>query len=328
MSIFEIDSLEESNKRALVTGGAGFIVSHIVYRLMKQDCCTVVLDDLSRGNLDNLKSWRKNPNFKFVQGTLLKKSDIEKAISNCEVVFHIAANPEVRRSVEEPDVHYSQNILATYNLLEVMRQRNIKKMIFTSTSAVYGDAKILPVPENYGPLKPISVYGASKLACEALIASYCHTFDMKAVIYRFANIIGSRSQYGVIFDFIQKLRQNPKKLEILGDGTQTKSYLLVEDCLDAFFFGLEHTAEDVEIFNVGSDDFINVKAIADIVATEAKLKNVQYFFTGGVDGGRGWKGDIKVIYLLIEKLKSLGWRPKHNSQQSVTTAARALLKES
>jgi len=319
--------MEVENKRVIITGGAGFIGSHIVDKLMNLNCHTVVLDNLSRGSRDNIRSWLKNPDFKFLHGDLLNKQDIESALSDSEVVFHIAANPEVRQGVENPDAHFTRNILATYNLLETMRRFDVKNIVFTSTSAVYGDAKVLPVPENYGPLEPISIYGATKLACEALISSYCHTFSMTAIMYRFANIVGSRSRYGVIYDFIQKLKQDPKNLKIFGDGKQTKSYLLVQDCIDAFFFGLEHSKEQVEIFNVGSEDFVDVGTIADIVSRESHTSDVTYHFDGGVDGGRGWKGDIKHIYLSIEKLKSIGWRPKHNSFESVECATRALLKE-
>lgn len=315
------------NQKIMVTGGAGFIGSHIVDKLMELGNHTVVFDNLSRGELDNIHKWLGHPNFRFVKGDLLNRSEVENAIEGVDIVFHVAANPEVRTGVQNPDAHYTNNVQATYNLLEVMRKFNLKRIVFTSTSAVYGDAKVLPVTESYGPLKPISIYGATKLACEAIISSYCHTFDMMSTIYRFANIIGSRSRYGVIYDFIIKLKQNPKTLKIFGDGKQTKSYLLVEDCIDAFFAGLQQTEDQVEIFNIGSEDSVNVKTIADIVANEAHLRNVQYIFDGGVDGGRGWKGDIKVLYLSVERLRSLGWRPKHTSVESVTCAARALIKE-
>jgi UDP-glucose 4-epimerase len=172
---------------------------------------------------------------------------------------------------------------------------------------------------------PISTYGASKLACEALITAYAYTYGFKAIIYRLANIVGPRSRHGVIFDFVEKLRRSPGQLEILGDGTQTKSYLYVKDCIDAILLGLDKSSAQVEIFNVGSEDQADVKTVAQIVIEEMGLEGVKLVFTGGVDGGRGWKGDVKNMLLDITKLKTLGWKPKLNSRQAVREAAKSLL---
>jgi UDP-glucose 4-epimerase len=253
--------------------------------------------------------------------------DLEKLeVKRYSFIFHFAANPEVKIGSTEPGIHFQQNIVATYNLLELIRRADAKPtLIFASTSTVYGEASRIPTPEDYAPLKPISTYGASKLACEALITAYAYTYGFKAVIYRLANIVGPRSRHGVIYDFIEKLKRNPGELEILGDGTQTKSYLHVGDCIDAILLGLEKSTEQVEIFNVGSEDQVDVKTIAQIVIDEMKLKNVKLIFTGGVEGGRGWKGDVKNMLLDITKLKTLGWRPKLNSKQAVREAAKSLL---
>jgi UDP-glucose 4-epimerase len=200
-----------------------------------------------------------------------------------------------------------------------------KTIVFTSTSTVYGDAKILPTPEEYSPLEPISLYGASKMACEALISAYCHTFDMHGIIYRFANIVGARSRHGVIWDFIHKLSENPQELEILGDGTQTKSYLIIDECVDALLFGLEQASERVEIYNIGSEDQVTVKEIARIVTKQMGLKDVEFRYTGGVRGGRGWIGDVKTMALDISKMKASGWKPRRNSVESVEAATNKLL---
>ena len=315
-------------KKILVTGGAGFIGSHMVDILMAHGASVVVLDNLSVGKRRNIKKWLHNPNFTLIVGDLLKIKEIEKAVNRCELVFHLAANPEVRLGVEDPRIHFEQNIVATYNLLEVMRKsKEAKTIVFTSTSAVYGDATSLPTMEDYGPLMPISLYGASKLAGESLIYSYCHTFDMHAAVYRFANIVGPRSKHGVIYDFIQKLMANPRELEILGDGTQSKSFLLIDDCVEGLLFGLEHLHDRFELFNIGSEDRISVKDVAEIVINELGLADVKLRFTGGVDGGRGWKGDIKHSFLAIDKIKSLGWKPKHNSTESVRLATRMIKAE-
>ncbi|MGQ9531117.1 MAG: NAD-dependent epimerase/dehydratase family protein [Candidatus Bathycorpusculaceae bacterium] len=314
------------SQKIFITGGAGFIGSYLVDRLCKGKKEVVVFDNLSSGRLENLKQWLKESNFKFVREDLLKPTCILDLLSGCEIVFHLAANPEVRVGTTNPKVHYEQNITATFNLLEAVRKVGcIKNFIFTSSSTVYGEPKKIPTPEDYAPLKPISVYGASKLASEALITCHAYTYGFNATIYRLANIVGPRAQHGVIYDFVNKLLENPKKLEILGDGTQRKSYLYVEDCIDAMLVGISHPHDRVEIYNVGSEDQVNVKEIADIVCQEMGLRGVEYVYIGGVDGGRGWKGDVKVMLLSIEKIKSLGWKPKLNSRQAVRKTVKAIL---
>jgi UDP-glucose 4-epimerase len=314
--------------RVLVTGGAGFIGSHLVDALMSQGKEVYVFDNLSTGSLENVKHWLNSSNFRFIKGDLLRPSDLENLKNeDFSIIFHLAANPEVRLSSIDPDVHFQQNIVATYNLLELIRRdENSPVLAFTSTSTVYGDALKMPTPEDYAPLEPISIYGASKLACEALISAYAHTYGFKAVIFRLANIVGPRSQHGVVYDFIQKLRRNPRELEVLGDGTQVKSYLHVSDCIEAMLLGVERSSRQVEIFNVGSEDQVDVGTIAKMVIEEMGLKDVRLNFTGGVDGGRGWRGDVKNMLLDIKKLKSLGWRPKYGSEETVRSAIRDLLK--
>lgn len=312
--------------KTLVTGGAGFIGSHLVDTLCKNKMEVVVFDNLSSGKLKNIKQWLDVPNFNFDRVDLLKLEKIQKHLSECETVFHLAANPEVRVGSTNPKVHYEQNITATFNLLEAARKNgNIKNFAFTSSSTVYGEAEKIPTPEDYAPLKPISIYGASKLASEALITSYAYTYGFNAIIYRLANIIGPRTQHGVIYDFIKKLKNDSKKLEILGDGTQTKSYLDVEDCVNAMLTGISHLNNKVEIYNIGSEDQINVKEIANIVCEEMGLKNVEYVYSGGIDGGRGWKGDVKIMLLSIEKIKALEWKPTLNSHKAVEKTTKALL---
>ena len=308
-----------------VTGGAGFIGSHLVDELMLREFDVTILDNLSNGSMENIEKWLGNPNFLFIHQDLLDKK-ITKELRGCKVAFHLAANPEIRISTTDPRTHYQQNIQATFNLLESIRGLgDIETLVFTSSSAVYGEPADIPTREDYGPLKPISVYGASKLSCEALITAYAYTYGFKAIIYRLANIVGSRSKHGVAYDFVWKLRRNPKELEILGDGTQTKSYLHVEDCVKAMFIGLKKAESQVEIFNIGSEDQITVKALAKIVTEEMGLQNAEHRFTGGVNGGRGWVGDVKNMLLETSKLKSKGWMPMHNSENSVRLAVRDIL---
>ncbi|MDI6690840.1 MAG: NAD-dependent epimerase/dehydratase family protein [Candidatus Bathyarchaeota archaeon] len=315
-------------QKIFITGGAGFMGSHVVDRLCQEGKEVVVFDNLSSGKLENIRQWLRKSNFNFVREDLLKPASILEPLSECEIVFHLAANPEVRVGAADPKVHYEQNIATTFNLLEAIRKVGcVKSFVFTSSSTVYGDAEKIPTPEDYAPLKPVSIYGASKLASEALITAYAYTYGFKAIIYRLANIIGPRSQHGVIYDFVNKLSVNSKKLEILGDGAQRKSYLYVDDCIEALLIGVSHSHNRVEIYNVGSEDQVNVKEIADIVCQEMGLRNVEYVYTGGVNGGRGWKGDVKVMLLNIEKIKSLGWKPKLNSCQAVERTVKALLRE-
>jgi UDP-glucose 4-epimerase len=316
-------------EKILVTGGTGFIGSHLVDALMTHGANVSVLDNLTAGNLQNIRQWRGNPNFTLMKGDLLDSANLKKAEETCfGTVFHLAANPEVRIGSTNPDVHFQQNIVATHNLLESIRKsKNKPTLVFASTSTVYGEPSKMPTPETYAPLKPISTYGASKLACEALISAYAYTYGFKAIIYRLANIVGPRSKHGVIYDFIQKLKANPKELEILGDGTQNKSYLYITDCIEAILLGLEKTENQVEIYNIGPEDQTTVKTIAEIVVKEMKLRNVKLKFTGGVDGGRGWRGDVKNMQLDSSKIRKLGWKPKHNSQQAIKKATQKAITE-
>lgn len=307
----------------LVTGGAGFIGSHLVDALLPQNKVTI-LDNFSSGRRIHIDPHLNDPNFKIVEADLLDPSALDGAVNGKDIVFHLAANPDVKLGAEDTRVHLDQNILATYNLLEAMRRTGVKKIAFTSTSTVYGEAAIMPTPEDYGPLMPISLYGASKLACEALISSYCHTFEMQSWIYRFANIVGERGTHGVLIDFIRKLRKNPKELEILGSGKQRKSYLEVKDCVGAMIYCIEHSHAQANIFNIGSCDSVDVTGIANIVAESMGLSDVNYRYTGGVDG-RGWRGDVKIMLLSIDKLKGLGWSPRHDSADSIRVAVEALL---
>jgi len=310
-------------KSILVTGGAGFIGSHLVEAMLAENEITV-LDNFSSGKREFLAPHHNNPNFHLIEEDLLLPGALEKALNGVDMVFHLAANPDVKLGAENTRVHLEQNVLATYNLLEAMRKTKVNHIAFTSTSTIYGEATTVPTPEDYGPLLPISLYGASKLACEALISSYCHTFEMQSWIYRFANIVGERGTHGVLVDFVRKLRESPRELEILGSGKQKKSYLEVKDCVQAMLHCVQNSDGQINVFNIGSEDSVDVTEIANIVALQMGLKHVQYCYTGGVDG-RGWKGDVKVMLLSIEKIKMLGWTPEGGSAQAIETAVKALL---
>ena len=309
-----------AGRSALVTGGAGFIGSELCAALLKSGNRVTCLDNFSSGKMEFIAPFSGDPNFRLRCGDLLRPHDITRALSGCDIVFHFAANPDVRLGATDSRVHFEQNVLATYNLLEAVRESPARELVFASSSVVYGVPKVIPTPESYGPLHPVSHYGASKLACEGLISSYSHNFGIPSVLLRYANIIG-RNAHGITRDFKRKLDLNPHELEILGDGTQAKSYLHVSDCVAGTLLAAEKVEHGVTAFNVGSEDQLNVRKIADIVCSEMGLSGVKYRFTGG----EAWKGDVKVMLLSVAKLKKLGWKPAMNSEQAVRKAVREML---
>lgn len=306
--------------KVLVTGGAGFIGSHLVDRLIEEGDEVIVLDNLSsRGGEERIRRHSNNRKFKFFQVDLLI-NDIDKYFKDVDEVWHLAANPDTRAALKDTKIDINQNILVTYNVLEAMRRNSVRRIIFTSSSTVYGEAKVIPTPEDY-PCKPISLYGATKLACEGLISAYVHTFDFSAIIFRLANIIGPKLTHGVIYDFLQKLKKNPTTLEILGDGNQEKSYLYVDDCIEGMILASKKV-DKFEILNLGSEDRITVKEIAEIVCRELNL-NPEFKFG---KSERGWKGDVRLMLLDISKIKGLGWKPKYSSREAVELTVRSLIK--
>ncbi len=320
-----------SDVRVIVTGGAGFIGSHLTEKLYRDGHEVIVIDNLSSGKLSNIAHLVNFGEVTFVRADLKDPAGSwGKYFIGADAVFHFAANPEVRVSVTNPRTHFDENILATFNVLELCRINDVGLLVFASSSTVYGDAERLPTPEDYQPLEPISVYGAAKLACEYLIITYSKLYGIKSLILRFANIVGPRQTHGVIVDFIKKLRANPKVLEILGDGTQKKSYLHIHDLLTGIDYSLGYLLKSnasYAIFNVGNDDWITVNDIAKIVVEEMGLSNVKFTYIKATEDGRGWKGDVKFMLLDNSKLKSLGWRPKYSSAEAIRYTVKDLLKE-
>lgn len=307
--------------KCIVTGGAGFIGSHLTDLLVSQGHEVVVIDSMVAGREENLSAV-------LDKITLIKKDLLadgwQSAFNGAERVYHIAADPDVRGSARKSWEVYENNVTATVRVLEAMKQYDVREIVFTSTSTVYGEASVIPTPETYSPMIPISIYAASKLACEAMISSYAATYNWHAWVYRFANIIGPRSTHGVIYDFVQKLRANPNELEILGDGTQSKSYLSVFECVKGMVFAPTISHDVFNFFNIGSEDWVSVKQIAELVVEEMGLKNVTFKFTGG---DRGWVGDVPKMQLGVDKLKSFGWEPGTTSVDSVRMAIRATIDE-
>jgi UDP-glucose 4-epimerase len=314
------------NKKIFITGGAGFIGSNLVEELLKEKAKVIVYDNLSLGRKEFIIPFLKNSSFKFIKADLLNKKKLEESIKGTDIVFHMAANSDIPYGIKHPEVELKNGTIATSNLLEAMRKNNVKKIVFASTSAVYGDKpKIIPTPENYGPLFPISFYGASKLASEALISAYCHNFNFQAWIFRFANIIGKNGTHGVVFDFIKKLKKNPKELVILGDGEQAKPCLHVKECVEGMIYGLKKADQQLNFFNLACRGAIKVKKIAELVVKEMGLKNVRFKYTGGK---RGWPGDVPQVRLDSKKMKKLGWEAKLTSDEAVKLGIKELVKQS
>ena len=306
----------------VVTGGAGFIGSHLVDALVARGDRVIVIDSLVNGDRRNIADHIDTGRVTFVQADLLRDG-WQDVLTGVDRVYHLAADPDVRQGSLTPDSQIHNNILATYRVLEAMRAHGVPEIVFTSTSTVYGDAIEIPTPESYNPLEPVSVYGASKLACEALISAYSHGFGMKGYIYRFANIIGERSNHGVITDFIKKLKDKPGELEILGDGRQTKSYLEVRACVRAMLFAAEQSRRRSSIFSISVPKTGSTLRLL-LISSFARwaFTHVNYHFTGGE---RGWVGDVPRMQLSVAKLKALGWKPDTGSRESVEVAVKAML---
>ena len=312
---------------AVITGGAGFIGSYIAEKLVENGIDTKVIDNLVTGKKENLSKCFDQDNFSFLEYDLGNLDGIEDHLSNVDILFHFAADPEVRTGYSKPEDSFEQNIVNTFNLLQKIKQSKIKKIVFASSSSVYGDAKIIPTNEEYGPLSPISHYGASKLACEAMVSSFCHNYNIEGVILRPANVIGLRGRHGLIWDLVHKLKINQDELELLGDGKQTKSFIHISDAIDGIFFSLNNLQDKVEVFNLGSEDSVEIMDVAKIVCKNMGLNEIKINLTGGVDDGRGWKGDIKIAHLDITKLKNSGWIPKLSSINAADITSHEIIKE-
>jgi UDP-glucose 4-epimerase len=307
----------------LVTGGAGFIGSHLVDALVGKGKKVRVIDNFSSGRMEFL-SHHNNNNVEIIECDLLDFENVNKAMEGIERVHHLAANPDIRLGTEVTDTDLKQGTFATYNILEAMRKNNVKNISFASSSAIYGEAEEMPTTEKYGPLLPISLYGASKIASEVLITAWIGTFGGKAWIHRFANIVGPRGTHGVIFDFIHKLKKTPDRLEVLGDGFQEKSYMSVGDCVNSMLHLIENTNNDVNLFNLGTGDTCSVRRIAEIVVEESKFRNVKIEYTGGK---RGWAGDVPKTFLNVDELLKTGFEPTRMSEETIRDCVIDLIDE-
>lgn len=314
-----------ARKHIIVTGGAGFVGSNLTERLLADGHVVTVVDDLSGGSLRNLEECAGYADFRFAEQDLLNLEALTKVMAGHDMVFHLAANSNIPEGRRRTDIDLKLGTLATYNVLEAMRVSGIGEIAFSSSSVVYGEPNCIPTPEEYGPLFPISLYGASKLACEGLISAFCHNYGFRAWIYRFANICGRHGTHGVILDFIHKLQANPGQLEILGDGKQAKPYLHVSECVDAMLFIWKNArSEPLNFFNLGCEGATNTDRIAELLLETMGLRNIEIVHTGGE---RGWPGDVPQVRLDCSKLEKFGWKTRLVSDDAVRLASRQLVEE-
>jgi UDP-glucose 4-epimerase len=310
--------------RAFVAGGAGFIGSHLVEALLRRrDTEVIVYDNLTSGTVSHLTSVAEHARLRLIVGDIEEFDDLTAAMQGCEHVFLLASNPDIARAITDPGVDFWHGTYLTHNVLEAMRVNGVSRITYTSGSGVYGDQGDTEVDEEFGPLIPISTYGASKLASEGMIAAYAHMFDVDAVVLRLANVVGPRQTHGITYDFVRRLRADPSRLQILGDGSQSKSYIHVEDVVAAMMLLAEQESRGFEIFNAGTGDYITVSEIADLVVERMGLER-QYSYAGG---DRGWKGDVPIVRLDSSKLVARGWRCGYGSREAIIASIDANIAE-
>ncbi len=311
--------------RTFIAGGAGFIGSHIAQELIRRgERDVVVFDSLASGDRANLGPALDDARLELVVADLKDADRVVEAMAGCDEVFLFAANPDIARAVTEPSIDFWEGTYLTQNVLEAARVNRVQRIIYSSGSGVYGDRGTDEVDEDFGPLIPVSTYGASKLGCEAMLAAYAHMFGIRAAVFRFANVVGDRQTHGVTYDFVRRLLDDPSRLRILGDGTQSKSYIHVDDVVAAMLLLTDHGWEGYEVFNAGTGDYITVTEIAELVVERMGLDGVAFEYAGG---NRGWKGDVPIVRFRSDRLKARGWRCHHSSREALIASIEANIDE-
>ncbi len=300
----------------LIAGGAGFIGSHVAKRLFHEEpeAELYIYDNFSSGREEHLGEIRGSTRVHIIKADIKDAGKLAEAVKGMDIVYSLASNPDISKALSQPDIDFWEGTFLINNVLEAMRKNRVKKLLYASGSGVYGDVGATVTDEDFSPLLPSSTYGASKLACEALICSYCHMFDMDAAAFRFANVVGPNQTHGVGYDFLKKLSKDPGELEILGDGTQSKSYIYIDDITDALRTVERKALRGYTYYNVATLDHITVTEIADITARIMGLGHVEYRYTGG---DRGWKGDVPVVRLDSAKIRKLGWANRYTTPQAI-----------
>jgi len=318
----------ESNRRYIIIGGAGFIGSHFTDRLLDDEktLSLTIYDNFSSGREWHIEHHRDDSRLTVLEADAWDSETLTDAMANKDVAIHLAANPDIALAATEPAIDFDEGTLLSHHVLEAMRQSGCGRILYASGSGVYGDLGDMQVKEDHGPMRPISTYGASKLASEAMISAYCHMFGLTGRIFRFGNVVGPRQTHGVGFDFIAKLRENTARLEILGNGEQSKPYIHVDDVVSAVLFANENCPDALGIYNVATPDAITVREIADLTVECLGLDKdaVDYVFSGG---DRGWSGDVPVVRLNCQRIRDLGWTCKDTSISAMRRALEAMLAE-
>lgn len=315
-------------RNVFVCGGAGFIGSHLAARLLQQESVArvVIYDNFSSGTRRHLEAVQGDARLQVVEGDAKDLKKITAAMTGADTVFQLAANPDIAKAVTQPDIDFWEGTYLAQNVVEAMRLNQVPRLLYMSGSGIYGENAQVAFREDHGPNLPISTYGASKLACEALICAYCHMFGITARAFRFANVVGPRQTHGVGYDFVRRLKKDPTQLRILGDGTQSKSYIHVEDILNAVLIANDRCTQRYDVFNVATGDYISVREIADLAGQVCGLPagSVRYDFTGG---DRGWKGDVPVVRFDCTKIQSLGWTCQRTSAEAMRQSMSAMRDE-
>lgn len=311
-------------ERYFIAGGAGFIGSHLVKNILSEekDAEVIAYDNFSSGKMQHLDEVRSRNNLKIVEGDIKDRDALVEATAGIDIVYHLASNPDISKAITQPDIDFWEGTYLTNNVLEAIRINNIRNLIYASGSGVYGDAGLLELDEDYPFKLPVSTYGASKLASEAMICAYCHMFDINNVSLRLANVVGPNQTHGVGYDFVKKLMSNPKELLILGGGKQSKSYIYIDDVISAMRLIEKNMTKGFSYYNVATLDYLEVKEIADIVVEIMRLENVKYSYA---DGDRGWKGDVPIVRMDSKKLRKLGWSNKYTSKEAIYTSVESML---
>ncbi|MDR3476829.1 MAG: NAD-dependent epimerase/dehydratase family protein [Gammaproteobacteria bacterium] len=299
--------------RYFITGCAGFIGSSLTDKLLQAGHEVVGYDNFSTGQVEFLNEAKKSPHFTLVQADLMDRDTLTKAMKNIDFVFHMAANADVRFGTNHPHKDLEQNAIATFHVLEAMRANNVSRIAFSSTGSIYGESQVIPTPESAPFPVQTSLYGASKLAAEGMIQAYCEGFNFQSYIFRFVSILGERYTHGHVFDFYKQLLEDPSKLTILGNGKQRKSYLYIQDCLDAMMFAIEHAKDKINIFNLGTNEYCEVNNSIDWICNYLNV-TPEKTYTGGE---RGWIGDNPFIFLDTARIRELGWKPKLSIQEGI-----------
>jgi UDP-glucose 4-epimerase len=310
--------------RYFIIGGAGFIGSHVVRTLLSEGFTVAVYDNFSSGEDWHLETVAGNTNLSIIKGDIKELDLLTTSMKEGDIVYHFASNPDISKAVTQPDIDFWEGTYLTNNVLEAMRRSGAKKLIYASGSGVYGEAGAEPIKENRPDMRPISTYGASKLACEALICSYSFMFGIDAAAFRFANVVGPNQTHGVGYDFTRRLLQNNRELSILGDGTQDKSYIYVDDVISAMRLIEGKHLRGFDVYNVATFESITVTEIADITAGILGLENVKYLYSGG---DRGWKGDVPVIRLDSSKIRALGWKNKYTTEDAIRESVSSIYQD-